>query len=281
MLHIGSYNELEVARKVDFGIYLSSADGESVLLPRKYVPTNAEIGSCLRVFVYTDSEDRPVATTRKPKATVDEFAYLKVKAVSGVGAFLDWGLEKDLLVPFRLQHQEMTAGQSYVVRVFLDEKSGRVVASSRLRAFFSQDVQELEAGQQVSLMVYDFTDLGIKVIVDGKYSGVIYRNELFEPLHLGDVRNGYVKKVREDNGLDITLQKQGFEAVTDLKPVILQRLQDAGGFLPCHGKSDAADIQKTFRMSKKLFKKVIGGLYKDGLISISDDGIRLANKPGQ
>ncbi len=278
MLHIGSYNELTVDRIFDFGVYLESEQGADVLLPGKYVPEGTAVGDRLKVFVYTDSEDRPVATTQTPKAVVGEFACLRVKDVNAFGAFLDWGLDKDLFVPFKRQHRQMEVGRSYVVRVLLDEQSGRVVAASRLNAFFNKDTRGLEEGEAVRLMIYDFTDLGIMAVVDNEYSGVLYRSEVFEPLRFGDVRDGYIKKIRPDGRLDLMLRKPGYAAVTDLKPQVLEALERAGGFLPYHGKSDADEIRAVFKMSKKVFKQVIGGLYKEGAITVGEDGMRLVGK---
>jgi predicted RNA-binding protein (virulence factor B family) len=278
MLDIGSYNNLVVAREVDFGYYLEAEDRTEVLLPRKYFPEGAAIGDMLCVFVYTDSQDRPIATNLTPKAIVGEFACLQVKDVNQYGAFLDWGLEKDLFVPFKLQSPRMEVGKSYVVRLSLDEVSNRVIASSRLGRFFEHDTSALEVGQKVELMIYEKTDLGIKAIVDHQYSGVLYWNEIFEELEIGELREGYIKKVRDDSLVDVSLNKQGYEVVEDLRPVILSKLKEAGGFLPYHSKSDAAQIQQVFKMSKKVFKKIIGGLYKDGTIAIADDGIRLTDR---
>ena len=277
MIYIGSYNTLKVVKKADIGIYLGTEE-ESVFLPKRKAPENIKIGDELTVFVYTDSQDRPIATTEQPLAVVGEFACLRVKDVNPVGAFMDWGLDKDLLVPFKHQFHRMEKGRQYIVRLCLDEKSGRVIGVGKLSRFFSKNPNDLEVGQKVSLLVYGFTEPGIMVIVNNLYAGMLYRNETFEKMFIGNRWEGYVKKIRDDGKIDVSLQQQGHLAIDDAKVVVIERLKEAGGFLPLHDKSDPEEIRQVLKMSKKAFKKAIGGLLKSEDISIEDNGIRLLEK---
>lgn len=276
MLEIGKFNNLEVVREVDFGFYLSSDKGD-ILIPRKYVPEGTKIGEILNVFIYTDSEDRLIATTLDPIAVVGEFAAMKVKDVTNFGAFLDWGIEKDLLVPDNEQHRKLYVGQTTVVRLCLDARTERVIGVGKLSPFLNKDFSQLEEGQLVNLMVYDETDLGYMVLIENQYSGMLYYNEVFEPLFIGDKRKGHIRKLRSDGKIDVRLNKAGVEGIDDSKTLILTKLETSNGFLPFHDKSDSESIKEAFQMSKKVFKKAIGGLYKDGKIVILDDGIKLNN----
>ena len=278
MIEVGKFHELMVVAEAAAGVYLAAGEGLEILLPRKYVPAGTVPGVQLRVFVLTDSEDRLLATTQLPKAVVGEYACLRVKDVTEHGAFLDWGVDKDLFVPFREQKHRMMVGQSYVVRICLDEKTNRIIGSSRLeRYLMSSDTTGMAEGQRVELLVYDFTDLGILCVVDRKFYGMLYRSETFELLDIGAVRIGHIKKVREDGKLDVTLQPQGYEAALEAMPAVLDALRRAGGSMPYNAKSDADEITRVFRMSKKVFKKAVGGLYKDRKIVVTETGIRLAN----
>lgn len=274
MLQIGNYNRLKVKRQVDFGMYLDSDQGD-ILIPNKYIPEGTKIDDMLQVFVYTDSEDRLIATTLQPYGVVGEFAAMEVKQVNRFGAFLDWGLEKDLLLPHKEQHRQVQEGQKVVVRVCLDHKTNRVIAVAKLNPFFDRDLSLLEEGQKVRLLAYDVTDLGYQVVINDTFTGIVYKNEVFEPLRIGDSKEGFIKKIREDNKADVSLRQQGFSAVSDAKSVVLEALQEAGGFLPYHDASSPEEIKKAFKMSKKSFKKAIGGLYKEGKIKIEVDGIKL------
>jgi predicted RNA-binding protein (virulence factor B family) len=276
MLRIGDFNRLQVVKEVDFGMYLKSEQGE-ILLPKKYIEPGTEVGQCVNVFIYTDSEDRLIATTLTPNAVVDEYAAMKVKHTTDFGAFLDWGLEKDLLVPLREQHKRLKEGDVAVVRVVLDHRTNRVIGVGKLGPFMNKDVSDLEEGQKVDLLIYDFTDLGIQALLNEEYSGMLYSNEVFEDLKIGDRRVGYIKKIRDDGKIDLSLQKQGYGAVKDSTEGILDLLKASGGKLPYHDKSDPDEIQKVFKMSKKTFKKAIGNLYKKGLIRIDDNEISLIN----
>ena len=274
MLHIGRYNTLVVQREVDFGLYLNPKE-EEVLLPAKYVPKNTRPGDTLRVFVYTDSEDRPVATTLKPKAVVGEVAYLRVKDSAPIGCFMDWGLEKDLLVPKNEQQARMQVGKRYVVKVLLDRKTNRVYGSTRINRHCRKATAEQRVGQQVRLMVYQFTNRGALAVVDDQFLGMIYHSDTFETLRIGDRRPGYIRNIRQDGKIDLSLKKPGHDSLAGSGRRIMEALQKAGGFIPCHDKSSPQTITELFSMSKKEFKRAIGGLYKKRLIEISDQGIRL------
>lgn len=274
MLEIGKFNKLVVSRSVDFGMYLESDHGE-ILIPKKYVPEGTKVGDVLDVFVYTDSEDRLIATTLEPYGKVGEFAAMEVKDVTNFGAFLDWGIEKDLLVPNNEQHRRLHTGQWTVVRLCLDPKTERVIGVGKLNPFLSKDFSKISEGQEVDLMVYDETDLGYMVIINNEFSGMLYRNEVFEPLEIGDKKRGRIRKLREDGKIDVRLNPGGIEGIDTAKEIIVQRLKAAGGFLPYHDKSDAEKIKIVFQMSKKSFKKAVGGLYKDNKVTLLENGIKL------
>ncbi len=274
MLKIGKYNELVVEREVDFGFYLNPKEDE-VLLPRKYAPPGMQPGDTLKVFVYTDSEDRPVATTLQPKAVVGEFAFLKVTDVSEFGAFLDWGLEKDLLVPYSEQKVRMDLGKKYVVKVFLDEKTGRVFAGGRIARYCEPVPKQWQVGQAVDLLIYETTPIGIMAVVDGRCSGMLHKGDNFEPLAIGDQRHGYISKVRPDGRIDLMLRQPGYHSITASSRTVLDVLARGGGFMPCHDKSPPELIRRHFSMSKKEFKRAVGNLYKAGKIDLTDKGIRI------
>lgn len=266
---------MRALRETSVGVFLGDRDGNDVLLPNKYVPETLEIDDMIDVFVYTDSEDRPVATTRLPYVERDEFGFLEVVAVTSFGAFLDWGLEKDLLVPLKEQQLPMKVGQRYVVFLYLDRDTGRLVASSRINSFLDDDASDLEAGQAVDLMVYERTDLGYNVIINNRYRGLLYANELFKRVTVGDRLEGYIKTIRPDKRADVTLQKPGYEGIEPNAQLILDKLKAAGGFLPLNDESAPEAIYRTLEMSKKTFKKAIGALYRERAILIEPDGIRL------
>lgn len=274
MLRIGKFNELPVSRLTERGAYLQ-APNEEILLPRKYTPEGTKQGDVINAFIYTDSEDRLIATTLKPYACVGDFAYMRVKVVNNIGAFLDWGIEKDLLVPFREQEHKLEEGKSYVVYVFLDFETDRIAASTRLKTFVEWDDIELKEKQPVDLLVAGRTDMGFNAIVNNKYMGLLYSNEIFQPLHIGDRVKGYVKKIREDKKIDLVLQKSGGALVDDARGKVLEALENGNGFLSLNDNSTPEEVQRTLNMSKKAFKKAVGGLYKDRLIEITDNGIRL------
>jgi predicted RNA-binding protein (virulence factor B family) len=278
MAEIGKKNRLEVIKELDFGSYLDGGELGEILLPRRYVPKNSGPGSILEVFLYFDSEDRIIATTEKPLAMVGEFACLKVVSVESVGAFLDWGLKKDLLVPFREQKQKMERGRSYVVFVYFDEKSRRIAASSRLEKFLDKSSGGFREGDEVDLLIYDRIGIGYKAIVNRRSSGLLYDNEVYGNLKTGERLNGFIKKVREDNKIDLSLFKHGPEKDGDLPEKILEILKKGGGFMALSDRSSPHAISVLLGVSKKTFKKAIGSLYKKRIIVIEDGGIRLKEK---
>lgn len=273
MTEIGRWNRLEVKKLSGIGVYLASELGD-ILMPAKYVPEGVKPGDRLDAFIYLDSEDRLVATTLTPKAQVGEIALLAVKDVAQAGAFLDWGLEKDLLVPFSEQPRPMHKGEKHLVRLYLD-RSDRIAASARIGKFLETREVRLKAGEEVELTFYQFTDLGAKVIVNGRYSGLLFKNELFGKVEVGAKATGYVRKVREDGKIDVTLRRGGGHDVAGNRESFLRVLAERGGFLPVGDKTPPEVISEMFRMSKKSFKTVIGNLYKEGVIEITGDGVRL------
>ena len=257
-------------------MYLDADDLGDVLLPKRYVPAGCGPGDVLEVFVYRDSEDRLIATTERPLAMVGDFALLKVVAVNQMGAFLDWGLPKDLLVPFREQKQKMEKGKSYVVRIFLDEKSDRIVASSRIEKFLDSSPGDLQDGQEVDLLIAGRTDLGYITVINNKHHGVLFNEEIFQPIKPGQRLTGYIKKIRDDNKIDLCLQKPGYTKVPDLSDRILDVIKAQGGYIAISDKSDPELIYNLFGISKKTYKKALGLLYKRRLIELSDSGVKLA-----
>ncbi|MEN6363345.1 MAG: S1-like domain-containing RNA-binding protein [Bacteroidales bacterium] len=275
MAILGKMNPLKVVKTVEFGVYVDGGSDGEILLPTRYVPENCQIGDTLSVFIYTDSEDRLIATTLKPYAMVGEFACLEVQEVNEVGAFLDWGLMKQLLVPFREQHAKMREGGRYPVFIYVDFESKRITASAKLEKFIDDSHPELEVNQQVDLMIYKKTDLGCKAIVNQQYSGVLYKNEVFQPLEIGQKLTGFVKQIREDNKIDLMLQKPGFEKIDDFSIRLHELLKEADGFLPLTDKSPVEEIYNRFGISKKTYKKAVGDLYKKHLVVLEENGIRL------
>lgn len=279
MTEIGKYNTLEIVKELDFGLYLDGKELGEILLPKRYVPVNVSIGDSIEVFIYHDSEDRIIATTEMPNAIVGDFALMQVIAVNQVGAFLDWGLKKDLLVPFREQKKKMEEGNSYVVFVYLDSESKRIVASAKLDKFLDNIPAEFEINQEVDLLIIDKTDLGYKAIINQTHSGMLYENEVFIPLKRGMKVKGFIKNIREDEKIDLYLQKAGFEKVDDFAEIFIKYLSDNKGFTVITDKSPSEKIYDTFGVSKKTFKKSIGALYKKRIISIEENGIKLISKP--
>ena len=271
---IGRYNTLEVIKEADPGLYLGD-EHESILLPWRYVPEGTRVGQQLRVFVYTDSEDRPIATTLKPTAVVGEFAFLEVVALNESGAFLNWGLAKDLFAPYGELNGRVEVGGRYVFAVSFNERDGRVKASGQLRTHFDYDVSEMAEGDEVDLLVYGHNEVGIQVVVDGRHAGIVYRNEVFQPLEVGDELTGFVKFVRPDNKLDIRVQRTGAAATADARDVILEAARAQGGFLALHDKSSPEDIRATLSLSKKAFKRALGALYKARRVELRPDGVQL------
>lgn len=278
MAKIGEYNSLRVKKLVPFGVYLDGGEHGEILMPARYVPQGCKEDDIVDVFVYLDSEDRIIATTEKPYATVGEFALLKVVAISRMGAFMDWGLPKDLLVPYREQKKEMKEGEEYVVFIYFDFESKRLAASAKIEKFLDNTLPEYVIGQEVDLIIVNETDLGFNAIIDQCHTGILYKNEVFQPLKKGDRLKGYVKKVREDEKIDLILQKPGYEKIDSISQAILDKLNQNNGYIAITDKSDPDDIYNLFQISKKTFKKAIGNLYRERLVSLEDDGIRLIPK---
>ena len=262
---------MRINRTVDFGAYLIDDDTHEVLLPKRYLTSEMKVGDTIRVFVYNDSENRPVATTEQPYAVVGDFALMRVKAVNKVGAFLDWGLvAKDLLVPFSEQRVDMKVGRSYIVRVYLDEASHRIVASAKLAKFLNQTDPDYYHREKVEVLVTQRSDLGYRVIVDNAHWGQIYQNEIYQDVNVGDRLTAFVKQVRPDGKVDVTLAKIEKMRVDDLSDRILDYLNSHNGEMTLTDKSDPDDINKAFNCSKKDFKKALGLLYKQQKIALGD-----------
>ena len=278
MIAIGKYHTLHVVKEVSFGLYLSDDERvEEILLPIKYVPEGTKVDDKIQVFIYNDSENRPIATTLKPFAQVGEFAFLKVLDATDFGAFMDLGIAKDVFVPLKEQRVRMRKDGEYVVYIYIDEETGRIAASSKWNKFIDNEMT-LQEGEEVALLISDRTDLGFKAIINNKFHGLIYENEVFGNLEIGDRKRGFVKKIREENKIDLTLQQQSYEHIGDVKLDILQQLKLNNGTLPLGDKSTPEEIYEKLNISKKAFKKTIGGLYKDGTIELSDFSIRLLSE---
>ena len=279
MIKLGKYNELEIVRQVDFGVYLSDGEGVEILMPKRYVPAHAQVGDKVRSFVYQDSEARLIATTEQPYAQVGEFASLQVQSVNQVGAFADWGTSKELLIPHREQAKEMEEGHRYIVHIYIDDKSGRIVGSAKLDKFLDNVPATYERNQEVDVLVCKPTQLGYKVIIENTHTGMIYTNQIFQPVHVGQHLRAWVKEVREDEKIDLMLQPMGFRNVIDsAEAQVLRALHLRGGFLTLTDKSDPAEIAEVLQMSKKNFKKAVGALYKQQRITLEDNGIRLTDE---
>lgn len=278
-MEIGKSNSLKAARTTENGCYLMDEEGNEVLLPNAYVPDSLKLGDRLEVFVYKDNEQRPVATTLKPKIQVDEFAYLEVKDVNKAGAFIDMGVVKQLLVPYSEQPIKMEEGEKYVVFCLVDEETDRLIGSAQLEDFiFTEDLDVVE-GDEVELLVYKRSDLGMSVIVNQMYQGLIFHSEVHQPITIGDKLKGYVKNVRADGKLDIVLRPQGYRNEIDsVTQSVLDILNKEGGFFKYHDKSDPEEIKSVFRMSKKAFKRALGNLYKNRIVELSKDGTKLLKK---
>lgn len=276
---MGSTHTLEVTKLMDFGVYLNAGNLGSVLLPNKHAPSGLTPGDSLQVFLYMDSEDRPVATTQRPRAQVGQFAYLEVVARTDVGAFLDWGLDKDVLVPFSEQHRPMEVGHSYLVYLYLNAADGRITASSKVDKFLDDDApHDFVAKQAVKLIIANSTELGYKAIINHSHWGVLYKNEVHQRLSFGQRIDGFIRRIRADGKIDLSLQ--GGQVSRDkYAKVIVDHLVKQGGFAEVHDKSDPQLIAKLFGMSKGAFKKAIGGLYKQRVIEIEKNGIRLTQSP--
>lgn len=280
MIEIGKYNTLTILRDTKVGLYLGNPTEDpegihDVLLPNKYVPNDFEIDDEITVFVYLDHEERPVATTLEPYIFLNEFALLRVNYINEFGAFMNWGMEKDLFVPFKEQARPMEQGKRYLVYMYMDEKTNRLVASSKLNQFLTNEDITVEVGEEVDLIVSHITDLGINVIINEKHKGLLYKNEVYDDLRTGDRIVGFIKNIRPDGKIDVSVRKLGFESIEPSSQVILDELKASRGFLRLNDDSHPEDIKTVLKMSKKTFKKAIGLLYKQKLIDIKEDGIHL------
>ena len=274
MVAIGRFNQLEIVNNNDAGVLLEAGEFGQILLPKRFVGNQAKLGDELTVFIYLDSEDRLIATTETPHACEGDFAWLKVVEVNQVGAFLDWGLPKDLLLPFAQQKTPPAQGKRVLVKIYLDN-SHRLAATSRIDKYLREESTGYKVGQLVDLIIADKTELGFKAIVDNAYWGMLYNNELFQPLKKGERVKGYIKRVREDKKLDITLTQPGYEKISAVAEQIIVVLKEHDGYLMITDKSTPETIRSVFRISKKVYKKAIGALYKQRRIAIEDNGIRL------
>lgn len=275
MAEIGKYNKLRIVKEVDFGLYLDGGDHGEILLPKRYMPEHYQVDDDLEVFIYLDSEDRIIATTERPFSTVNQFALLEVVSVNAVGAFLDWGLSKDILVPFREQKQNMQVGESYLVYVYLDEATNRIVASSKLSRFLNKKPIEYKPGQEVDILISNRSEIGYTVIINQAHRGILYKNEVFHKIFRGQHYTGYVVKVRDDEKIDVRLQKPGLDKVDDFSDELLNELKRSNGFLAFSDNTPPEQIYNTFGVSKKTFKKAVGALFRQRLIEITEQGIKL------
>lgn len=273
-IQVGNYNTLRVSRKVEFGFYLDDG-GEGILLPKRFAPRDLRIGDEIRVFVYHDSDNRLIATTQTPKAVVGEIAKMKVVSVTKQGAFLDWGLMKDLFVPASKQISGMRLGGEYLVMLYIDEMTGRVAATEKVENLMSNEILTVKEMELVDLLAYRTSELGYVMIINNKHIGILHGNEVFRKLEIGDMVKGFIKKIRPDNKIDLVLGKPGFDKVEDEGEKILRLLGENNGYLPYHDKSDPEDIYAFFGMSKKTFKMTTGNLYKQHKIAFTKTGIQL------
>ncbi len=279
MIEPGKYHVLKSDSTTRSGLYLKNEEGDTVLLPGKYIPAGITPDSLLNVFIYMDSEDRLVATTQEPYVKVNEFAYLKLLELNDTGAFFDWGLDKDLFVPFRNQGQKLTAGRHYIVYLYLDNTTKRLVGTTKIDKYLDNSTIDYEVNDEVNLLIWKTTDLGRLAVINGKHKGLIYGNEIFKNIHTGDRIKGYIKNIREENKIDLALENPGYDNIEPNLKRIMETLKTNHGSLNLNDKSDPADISRQLEMSKKLFKKSIGTLYRKKLITITDTGINLIRKP--
>ena len=284
-IRLGEYNLLRVKEEARregfgevFGMYLDAGREGEILMPQKYVPEGTMPGDEIECFVYLDQDERPIATTEKPLAKVGDFAYLECSWVNEYGAFLDWGLTKDIFCPFREQKKRMEIGDSYIVHIHIDEDSYRIVASAKIEHYMQEtdDTCELKRGSETDILIWQKTDLGFKVIVNNSYPGLIYADQIFKYIHTGDRMKAYVSNMRPDGKIDLTLQPLGIAAAEDFSATLLDYIKDNGGYCALNDKSDPEEIKRQFHVSKKIFKKATGDLYKKKLITLAEDGLHLA-----
>ena len=277
MLHLGKFNTLEIERESPHGLYLTDEIGNEVLLPNKFVTEEMEFGEDIKVFLYKDSEGRNVATTEQPKLQVGEIALLEVFDVNEIGAFMEWGVEKHLLIPFRNQGRRLSPGDETLVYMYLDEETHRLVGTTKLMKYLDGDSSKLKIGAGVELMMWHATSLGYTAIIDGSMVGLVYQDDIYEEIWPGDIKHGFIKRVREDGKIDLSLRPFGYNKVTDESQKILDYLEKHGGTMEFTDKSNPERISRTFRMSKKVFKKALGLLYKQKLVVLDKDSTRLAS----
>jgi predicted RNA-binding protein (virulence factor B family) len=273
-IKVGEYNELRIARAFDFGMYLGEAK-DVVLLPKRFIPSGVEVGDMLKVFVYHDSEDRLIATTQQPKGIVGDIVYLPVVSVTAQGAFMDWGLMKDLFVPKSKQLMGMRVGGHYLVKIYLDERTGRIAASEKIESYLSNEQLTVKELEPVDLLVYRRTDIGYVVIINNRHTGVLHFNDIYQDIELGDRLQGYIKNIREENKIDVGTGKTGYQRVEDEAGKVMRLLKENKGYLPYNDKSSPEDIYSFFGMSKKTFKMTTGNLYKNRKIVFTPTGIKL------
>ena len=276
MIALGKYNTLRILEKTEEGLILGNDSNDKVLLPQQYAPEKSQFGTSIEVFIYHDNDGKKIATTQKPKIQLYQFALLQVVALTKIGAFLNWGLDKDVLVPFSEQKQEMAEGKWYVVYLDIDETTNRFFASSYIEQQLQNINITVEAGQEVDVFIYQKTDLGYVVIINNEHKGLVYENEVFAPIKIGDALKGYVKKVREDHHIDVSLQPIGYRQFNDVNSnLIISSLHKNNGFLALNDKSSPEEISSALGLSKKAFKKAIGFLYKNKVIALEETGIKL------
>ncbi|HXS36757.1 MAG TPA: S1-like domain-containing RNA-binding protein [Flavipsychrobacter sp.] len=275
MVQVGRYNTLRVVKVVEFGMYLDGGEDE-ILLPKRFVPADLKEEDDVEVFIYHDSENRLIATTQHPRGIVGDIVNLKVVSTTKQGAFLDWGLMKDLFVPLSQQVSRMIEGQSYFVYIYIDEQTGRVAATEKIAPYLSNEHLTIKEREPVDLLIYRQTEIGYQVIINHKYNGLLHSNEVFRDIEIGETSKGFIKTIRPDNKIDVSLGIMGYKRVEDESTKILRLLQENDGYLPYHDKSDPEEIYSFFGMSKKTFKMTIGALYKQHKVTLTQSGIKLA-----
>lgn len=274
MLPAGQYHNISVIKLVEFGAYMDAA-GDEVLLPKRFVPRGTEVGDVIKVFLYHDNEGRMIATTQTANAAVGEITLMRVKDKNEHGAFLDWGIMKDLFVPVSQQSSRMQVGEDYLVVPYIDEQTGRVAATEKIGRYLSNDVIDVKVGDQVDMLLWQETDIGYKVIINNKHTGVLHFSDVFKNLDYGDKLKGYIKTIREENKIDVTIGERGYTRVTSDADRVMELLRENSGYLPYHDKSSPEEIYSFFGISKKTFKMIIGALYKERKIELTQTGIKL------
>ncbi len=275
MVQSGAYYTLEVVKKVDFGIYLDGGDEQEILMPKRFVPDGTEEGDEIEAFIYHDNEGRLIATTQKPYGKVGDVVMLLVKDKTNQGAFMDWGLMKDIFMPLSQQKSPIRSGGKYLVYIYRDERTGRVAATEHIGRYLDNDTLSVNEGDEVDLTVWRKTEIGYAVVINGKHTGLLHDNEVFKELNIGDKEKGFVKTIHEDNKITVSLGSKGYKRIEGEAGKVLELLEDNNGYLPYHDKSNPEEIYEFFGMSKKAFKMAIGSLYKQELITLTQTGIKL------